>query len=643
MNSNCCKTFFFFFQDSKPFSYIHQNGGGNVSRNLSRTSSKETIPHSQSHQGLESPNLLKKIMSNDSSAETNSASAVDGISPKFTTTLTIEQNGSTFSEINNDNGSISAADEALLLRPDSSMSDEEASLSWLERQQRKLQRRREAERRRLNTRPNGAGGTTDILRELKSTVRPTPDPSETLSTRESTPLYQVKVNVQSQQPEQQQAHAYPISSTSISPQPPQPQLRQQQHTSSSSPYGHLQQSSSQQQYASPVTTAATSSAINRAEYQQPAAYNSSPIGLETLYQQQQQRQQHQQQYYTSTPSQHVYSRPLSRQKSDTSYDRNYSRPMVVNRRLRYDSESESDANMMTLNEMRRAYGSNTSIEVISQGGSRPITPAFPQVPGTPYFDQSSGGGRMLPHQQFHHRGNRSVSPGASSLYQHGTTLSTSSRRGSVSSEPAEVSPHHVRLVKENHKFWYKPNISREEAISMLKHRSPGTFVVRDSNSFPGAFGLALKVATPPPNVTSAQSNKSDPEADLVRHFLIEPTSKGVKLKGYSNEPVFASLSALVYQHTLTQLALPIKLVLPQQDLGGGNRDSLDSRYAHVYNTYPSVCLPTHHPIQVISEQPDAAALGAGRRLQRALPLHGRDRHTDRAFRGEEVSDATPVA
>jgi tensin len=35
---------------------------------------------------------------------------------------------------------------------------------------------------------------------------------------------------------------------------------------------------------------------------------------------------------------------------------------------------------------------------------------------------------------------------------------------------------------------------------MLKDKPCGTFVVRDSNSFPGAFGLALKVATPPPNV-----------------------------------------------------------------------------------------------------------------------------------------------
>ncbi|KIH58863.1 hypothetical protein ANCDUO_10921 [Ancylostoma duodenale] len=39
-----------------------------------------------------------------------------------------------------------------------------------------------------------------------------------------------------------------------------------------------------------------------------------------------------------------------------------------------------------------------------------------------------------------------------------------------------------------------------KAINMLRDKAPGTFVVRDSNSFPGAFGLALKVATPPPGV-----------------------------------------------------------------------------------------------------------------------------------------------
>lgn len=30
----------------------------------------------------------------------------------------------------------------------------------------------------------------------------------------------------------------------------------------------------------------------------------------------------------------------------------------------------------------------------------------------------------------------------------------------------------------------------------------------------------------------------DPDAELVRHFLIETTSKGVRLKGCNNEPTF---------------------------------------------------------------------------------------------------------
>ena len=49
--------------------------------------------------------------------------------------------------------------------------------------------------------------------------------------------------------------------------------------------------------------------------------------------------------------------------------------------------------------------------------------------------------------------------------------------------------------------------------------------------------------------------------ELVRHFLIEPCKKGVRLKGSTNEPTFSSLVALIYQHTLTKMALPITLVI----------------------------------------------------------------------------------
>ena len=43
------------------------------------------------------------------------------------------------------------------------------------------------------------------------------------------------------------------------------------------------------------------------------------------------------------------------------------------------------------------------------------------------------------------------------------------------------------------------------------------------------------------------------------------------LQGCQNEPVFASLSALVYQHSMTPLALPCRLLLPEQDMTVGHQ------------------------------------------------------------------------
>ena len=103
-----------------------------------------------------------------------------------------------------------------------------------------------------------------------------------------------------------------------------------------------------------------------------------------------------------------------------------------------------------------------------------------------------------------------------------------------------------------------------------------------------SIAFVSQVAQIPPNV---QTKAGDPQTELVRHFLIETTPKGVKLKGCSNEPVFGkyrhfplwaqlnarnpwgwidcclrfagSLAALVYQHSITPLALPCKLILPE--------------------------------------------------------------------------------
>nr|XP_020448304.1 tensin-2-like isoform X2 [Monopterus albus] len=143
------------------------------------------------------------------------------------------------------------------------------------------------------------------------------------------------------------------------------------------------------------------------------------------------------------------------------------------------------------------------------------------------------------------------------------------RRGSAQPSCREEADIRVnaKFVQDSSKYWYKPGISRDQAIAVLKDKEPGTFLIRDSNSFQGAYGLALKVATPPPNANITAS-KGDPVEQLVRHFLIETGPRGVRIKGCQNESYFGSLSALVYQHSITPISLPCALRIPEKDLVG---------------------------------------------------------------------------
>ncbi|KPM02353.1 tensin-like protein [Sarcoptes scabiei] len=84
------------------------------------------------------------------------------------------------------------------------------------------------------------------------------------------------------------------------------------------------------------------------------------------------------------------------------------------------------------------------------------------------------------------------------------------------------------FIKDTSSFWYKPTISREE--------------------------------------------------DPIRHFLIESTNKGVQIKGCVEEPVFSSLSALVYQHSITRISLPTTLLIPSSDLIDNNREDYLKRF-----------------------------------------------------------------
>uniref|UniRef100_A0A8C4IZN5 Tensin 1 n=1 Tax=Dicentrarchus labrax TaxID=13489 RepID=A0A8C4IZN5_DICLA len=174
-----------------------------------------------------------------------------------------------------------------------------------------------------------------------------------------------------------------------------------------------------------------------------------------------------------------------------------------------------------------------------QGSAQPpTTPAFPVSPQLPEKRHMSSG-------DAERTDNKNLTPAPASG---GSTpnLSGAHTLPDVSKSIYDGYPDikmNVKFVQDTSKYWYKPDISREQAINLLKDREPGAFIIRDSHSFRGAYGLAMKVACPPPTI---QQNKKvgDMTNELVRHFLIETSAKGVRLKGCPNEPYFGKFTAL---------------------------------------------------------------------------------------------------
>ena len=117
-----------------------------------------------------------------------------------------------------------------------------------------------------------------------------------------------------------------------------------------------------------------------------------------------------------------------------------------------------------------------------------------------------------------------------------------------------------RLVEETVEDWYKPSITREAAVRRLIPLTVGSFIIRDSQTVTGGYALSLKV----PESFVLQKSQDTGETlpmypeDCVRHFLIAPHHRGIRLQGWE-EPPFDNLTTFVIRHSTDQLALPCKL------------------------------------------------------------------------------------
>ncbi|CAH8554370.1 unnamed protein product [Schistosoma turkestanicum] len=159
----------------------------------------------------------------------------------------------------------------------------------------------------------------------------------------------------------------------------------------------------------------------------------------------------------------------------------------------------------------------------------------------------------------------------------------------------------MRQVLDTSKYWYLPGISRPDVIALLRDKEPGSFVIRNSNTYADSFGLALKI---PPSSPRVMSNKEDAQSEWVRHFLIgtvpmqDGRGNGVHLRGFSSDPTFPSLAAFVHYHIQKQGALPCTLRLPvltnQTLLYNQQRTTSLNEQTGVYGIDPSLqtILPT---------------------------------------------------
>jgi tensin len=97
--------------------------------------------------------------------------------------------------------------------------------------------------------------------------------------------------------------------------------------------------------------------------------------------------------------------------------------------------------------------------------------------------------------------------------------------------------------------WYQSGLLGKFSLEMLKHQSPGSFIVHKASCKSNNFILSLRVPS--------KSSKK------VVHHLILQSKRGYRIKGASK--FFPSINSLVTHHSVMPEQLPITLIVQRND------------------------------------------------------------------------------
>lgn len=96
--------------------------------------------------------------------------------------------------------------------------------------------------------------------------------------------------------------------------------------------------------------------------------------------------------------------------------------------------------------------------------------------------------------------------------------------------------------------WYHSGIIGKFSVEILKHQSPGSFIIHKASNKSGNFILSLRV----PSQTSK-----------VMHHLIVQSKRGYRLKG--EKKIFPTVSSLVTHHSVMAESLPVALAVQRPE------------------------------------------------------------------------------